>query len=120
MAKWVPDGWHCVTPRLVVHDPAKLVRFLKHTFAAGGDLAVGAPSQIRIGDSIVMVSGVGARDPMPAFLYVYVEDTDATYQRALEAGAVSIEEPRDVPYGDRRAMVKDPCGNDWQIATRKG
>ncbi len=79
-----------------------------------------APSQIRIGDSIVMVSGVGPRDAMPSFLYVYVDDTDATYKRALEAGAVTLEEPSDMPYGDRRAMVKDPCGNDWQIATYRG
>jgi uncharacterized glyoxalase superfamily protein PhnB len=57
---------------------------------------------------------------MLAFLYVYVDDVDATYQRALKAGAVSIEDPRNVPYGDRRAMVKDPFGNDWQIATYQG
>ena len=75
---------------------------------------------VRIGDSIVMVSGAGPREPMPAFLYVYVDDVDQTYQRALQAGAVALEEPRDVPYGDRRAMVKDPCGNDWQIATHLG
>jgi len=55
---------------------------------------------------------------MPAFLYLYVDDID-TYQRALEAGAVSLEEPKDVPYGDRRGMVQDPCGNIWQIATHK-
>jgi uncharacterized glyoxalase superfamily protein PhnB len=54
---------------------------------------------------------------MPAFLYVYVDDIDATYKRALEAGAVSLEEPWDTPYGDRRGMVQDPCGNVWQIAT---
>jgi PhnB protein len=120
MAKSIPEGWHSVTPRLVVHDPARLVQFLKDAFGASGDLATAAPSQMRIGDSIIMVSGVGARDPMPAFLYLYVDDIDATYQRALKAGAVSLEEPRDVPYGDRRAMVKDPCGNDWQIATHKG
>jgi uncharacterized glyoxalase superfamily protein PhnB len=66
-----------------------------------------------------MVSAVGARDANPSFLYVYVDDVDATYRRALQAGAASIEEPQDVPYGDRRAMVKDPCGNDWQIATHK-
>lgn len=119
MAKSIPEGWHSVTPRLVVHDPAKLVQFLKHAFGASGDFAADAPSQMRIGDSIVMVSGVGPRDPMPAFLYLYVDDIDATYQRALEAGAVSLEEPKDLPYGDRRAMVKDPCGNDWQIATHK-
>ncbi len=120
MAKSVPEGWHSVTPRLVVHDPAGLVEFLRHTFGASGTFAADAPSLMRIGDSIVMVSGVGPRAPMPAFLYIYVDDIDTTYQRALQAGAVSLEEPTDVPYGDRRAMVRDPCGNDWQIATRKG
>jgi uncharacterized glyoxalase superfamily protein PhnB len=118
-AKSTPDGWHSVTPRLVVHDPALLVRFLKSTFDADGEYAANAPSQMKIGDSIVMVSAVGARDANPSFLYVYVDDVDATYRRALQAGAASIEEPQDVPYGDRRAMVKDPCGNDWQIATHK-
>jgi PhnB protein len=118
-AKSTPDGWHSVTPRLVVHNPALLVRFLKSTFDAHGEYAAHAPSQIKIGDSIVMVSAVGARDANPSFLYVYVDDVDATYLRALQAGAASIEEPQDVAYGDRRAMVKDPCGNDWQIATHK-
>lgn len=114
----IPEGWHSITPRLVVHDPASLVRFLKHAFGATGEFTTAAPSEMRIGDSIVMVSGVGPRDPMPAFLYLYVDDIDATYQRALEAGAVSLETPEDLPYGDRRAMIKDPCGNDWQIAQR--
>jgi uncharacterized glyoxalase superfamily protein PhnB len=118
-AKSTPDVWHSVTPRLVVHDPQLLVRFLKNTFDAAGDYAADAPSQIKIGDSIVMVSGAGARGATPSFLYVYVDDVDATYRRALHAGARSLEEPQDLPYGDRRAMVKDPCGNDWQIATHK-
>ena len=61
---------------------------------------------------------LGPRDVMPAFLYVYVENADLTYQRALAAGAQSLEEPRDLPYGDRRGMVKDRWGNVWQIATR--
>lgn len=120
MGKSNPEGWHSVTPRLVVHDPAKLVRFLKKAFGASGEFTADAPSVMRIGDSIIMVSSVGRRDPMPAFLYLYVDDVDATYQRALEAGAVCLEEPADMPYGDRRGMVKDPCGNDWQIATHKG
>lgn len=118
-AKTTPDGWHSVTPRLVAQDPAQLVRFIKKTFDAAGEFAADQPSQMRIGDSIVMVSGAGARDAMPAFLYVYVDDVDATYRRALRAGAVTLEEPRDLPYGDRRAMVKDPCGNNWQLATHK-
>ena len=117
MRRWIPEGWHSVTPRLVVHDVGKLVEFLKQAFGATGELRTDRPSKLRIGDSLVLVSGVGPRDPMPAFLYLYVDDTDTTYQRALEAGAVSLEEPEDMPYGDRRGMVKDPCDNIWQIAT---
>ena len=97
-----------------------MVEFLRHAFSASGDFTTETPSQLRIGDSIVMVSGVGPRGAPSAFLYLYVDDADATYQRALEAGAVSLEEPADMPYGDRRAMVKDPAGNDWQIATHRG
>jgi len=117
MAPSIPPGWHSVTPRLVVDDPATLVAFLTQAFEAQGELVTERPSVMRIGDSVVMVSGSGPRDPSPAFLYLYVDDCDATYRRALEAGATPVEEPADLPYGDRRAMVKDPCGNDWQIAT---
>jgi uncharacterized glyoxalase superfamily protein PhnB len=115
----VPDGWHSVTPRLVVADPARLVQFLARVFDATGDFRTETPSQIRIGDSLVMVSGTGPRGATTAFLYLYVEDADATYQRALQAGAVSLEEPQDMTYGDRRGMVEDPWGNIWQIATRR-
>jgi len=75
---------------------------------------------MRIGDSLVMVSGVGPRDSMHAFLYLYVDDTDTVYHRALDAGARSLEEPTDTPYCDRRAAVEDPCGNIRQIVTYKG
>ena len=115
----MPEGWHSVTPRLVVDDTGRLVEFLKQAFDATGDFRNDRPSIIRIGDSLVMVSGVGPRERMPAFLYLYVDDVDATYKRALEVGAASLEEPRDVPYGDRRGMIEDPCGNVWQIATYK-
>jgi uncharacterized glyoxalase superfamily protein PhnB len=120
MAKFQPDGWHTVTPRIVVRDPENLIGFLSAVFHAQGDFRNTLPSEIRIGDSIVMVSGGdGLRDPMPAFLYVYVDDSDSTYKRALLAGATSLEEPADMPYGDRRAMVRDRWGNTWQIATHK-
>ena len=109
-----------MTPRLVVQDTARLVEFLKQAFGATGDFRTDIPSIIKIGDSIVMVSGVGPRDAMPSFLYLYVDDIDETYRRALNAGAVSLEEPQNLPYGDRRGMVEDPCGNVWQIATHKG
>jgi len=88
-------------------------------FGATGEFRTDAPSQIRIGDSLLMVSEAGARPSFPGFLYVYVEDADATYLRALEAGAASLEEVRDTPYGDRRGMVQDQYGNMWQIATCK-
>lgn len=117
MTKSIPEGWHSVTPRLVVRDALMLVAFLKQAFDATGDLRIDRPSVIKIGDSLVMVSSEGPRDAMTAFLYLYVDDIDTTYGRALEAGAVSLEEPWDTPYGDRRGMVQDPCGNIWQIAT---
>ena len=120
MAKFQPDGWHTVTPRIIVKDPENLVNFLRTVFHARGELRSARPSEIRIGDSLVMVSdGAGLRDPMPAFLYVYVDDCDLTYQRALQADATSLEEPADMPYGDRRAMVRDRWANTWQIATHK-
>jgi PhnB protein len=116
MSKYKPDGWHSVTPRLFADDVTGLVEFLKQAFNAEGDARI-EPCQISIGDSLVMVSGTGVRDVMPAFLYLYIEDVDDTYQRAIAAGAESLEAPQDMPYGDRRAMIKDPGGNTWQIAT---
>ena len=115
----VPEGWHTVTPRVVVHDAKQLVEFLKQVFGATGEYQQAFPSEIRIGDSVVMITDAGIRSPTSAFLYVYVNDTDRTYQRALEAGARCLEEPSDMPYGDRRCMVEDKWGNIWQIATHK-
>ena len=113
----VPEGWHTVTARLVVRDAKQLVEFLKQVFGATGEYQAERPSVILIGDSMLMVSETGIRSPMPAFLYVYVSDTEATYQRAIEAGARTLEAPFDTPYGDRRCMVEDKWGNTWQIAT---
>jgi uncharacterized glyoxalase superfamily protein PhnB len=104
----------------VAHDPEQLVEFLRQVFGATGDYRSDMPSVMAIGDSIVMVSNAGVRDAMPAFLYVYVDDCDKTYGRALQYGASSLEEPTDTPYGDRRGMVKDQWGNTWQIATCMG
>ena len=117
---FAPEGWHSVTPRIVVHGARGLVEFLKQVFGATGDYRSDLPSVITIGDSVVMISDAGVRDPMPAFLYVYVDDTDARYRRAIDAGARSLEEPSDMPYGDRRCMVEDTWGNTWQIATYLG
>src|SRR5580693_1582007 len=112
-------GFHSVTPRIFVADEAGQVEFFRRTFDATGDVQAFGPTELLIGDSIVMVSGASSeREAFSAFLYVYVDDADATYDRAIEAGAVSLEAPLDTPYGDRRAMVRDPYGNVLQIAHR--
>ena len=114
-----PPGYHSVTPRMVVADVAGAVEFLRTVFGATGELPMGRPAEIRVGDSLVMVSQAGERERFPAFLYVYVDDADLTYDRAVTAGAVTLEEPLDTPYGDRRAMVSDRWGNIFQIAHRR-
>lgn len=107
-------------PRIVVDEPGRLVAFVKEVFDALGTFTEGRPSELWIGGSLLLVSASGERETIPAFLYVYVPDTDGAFERALARGAIGIEEPRDVPYGDRRAMVRDPWGNTWQIATHGG
>ena len=117
MANFQPTGWPTVTPRIVVADPDALVRFLKQVFDAKGEVRSDSRAVIRIGDSTLMVSGGGQRELASAFLYVYVEDADQIYRRAIAANAISLEAPLDTPYGDRRAMVRDAWGNTWQTAT---
>jgi uncharacterized glyoxalase superfamily protein PhnB len=116
----VPDGWHAVTPRLVVHDAAGLVAFIRAVFDAGWREVAGGPDIVTIGDSLLMVSEAGVRPPCPAFLHVYVPDADELYRRALAHGATSIEAPLDTPYGDRRCMFTDTWGNTWQAAVHAG
>ena len=114
---FAPDGWPAVVPRLFARDAGRLVEFIKKVFAATGEYRDAAPAVISIGDSMIMVAEAEARGPQNACLYVYVGDADAAYQRALSAGACSLEAPFDTPYGDRRGMVRDEWGNVWQIAT---
>ncbi|HMC58673.1 MAG TPA: VOC family protein [Candidatus Solibacter sp.] len=122
--KAIPEGYHTVTPYLIVDGAARLIEFVKQAFDAKEMLRMSGPdgrighTEIRIGDSMLMLSD--SRDPwkpMPAMLYLYVEDVDATYQRALQAGATSVSEPKDQFYGDRSAGVQDSCGNQWWIGT---
>ena len=121
MSQSKPVGWPAVLPRIFTSDVAGLTGFLRTVFGADGELRSGAPTEIRIGDSIILVSdGGGEREPMPAFLYVYVDNVDEAYHRAIAAGAESIETPSDMPYGDRRATVRDSWANVWQIATYRG
>ncbi|MGH8280570.1 MAG: VOC family protein [Gammaproteobacteria bacterium] len=114
---FTPEGWHTLTPRIVTHNAEKLVEFLRHVFKATGDYRTDRPTVLNIGDSKLMISDATVRNASSAFLYIYVEDADKTYQRAIQAGATSLEEPSKMPYGDRRGMVQDKWGNIWQIAT---
>jgi len=115
--EFTPEGWHTLTTRIVVHKVPQFVEFLRRVFGAIGDYRPDLPTVMSIGDSMVMISEAGVRKPMTAFLYVYVEDADEIYRRAIDAGATSLEEPSVMPYGDRRGMVEDAWGNIWQIAT---
>jgi len=112
-----PEGWHTITPRIVVQDAKLFVEFLRNVFSATGEYLETRPSVIRIGDSLLMISDEGIRSTTNAFLYVYVEDADSIYRRAVDAGVRTLEEPVNTPYGDRRCMVEDRWGNTWQIAT---
>ncbi|MFI4933795.1 MAG: VOC family protein [Caulobacterales bacterium] len=119
MNRFQPDGWPTVTPRIFTDDVEGLVAFLRSVFHGSCDFNPGRPAEVKIGDSMVMVShGDGVRAAQTAFLYVYVEDAEDAYRKALDAGAVSIEAPTTMPYGDRRATIQDGWGNTWQIATR--
>jgi PhnB protein len=122
--KPIPEGHHTVTPYLVVRDVAQLIDFMKQAFAAEEILRMAQPdgvimhAEVRIGDSQVMLGEArGDNEPMPAMLHLYVEDADAVYRRALQAGATSLREPVDEFYGDRIGGVKDRFGNQWWIAT---
>jgi uncharacterized glyoxalase superfamily protein PhnB len=124
--KNIPDGYHSVTPYLVVPGARKLLDFMKQAFdAEQRELMATDDGTIRhaealIGDSIIMLGEASDQWPaMPTMIYLYVNDVDATYRRALAAGATNVSEPKDQFYGDRNGTVKDPSGNLWCIATHK-
>jgi PhnB protein len=123
MVKPIPEGFHTVTPYLVLPEADGFIEFCKQAFGAVETFrttgsAGGLHCEIRIGDSMVMVGGSQASvRKFPSSIYLYVEDVDAMYERAIKAGATSMSPPTDQPYGDRNAGVKDPFGNEWYIAT---
>ena len=122
--KPIHDGYHTVTPYLVVAEVAQLIDFLKQAFGAAEIQRTTRPdgsighAEVRMGDSRVMMGEAGGEfPPIPAMLHLYVEDADALYRRALQAGATPLREPEDQFYGERMAGVKDKFGNQWWIAT---
>jgi PhnB protein len=118
----VKNAYRTVTPYLVVPDADAELRFLKGAFEGTEVECHRNPdntvmhAEIAIGDSLVMVGQAGAQwAPHPAALYLWVDDVDATYARALAAGATSESEPKDKPYGHRNAGVLDHNGITWWI-----
>ena len=126
----IREGFRTVTPYLTVADIHDEIEFVTRTFGATGTIyglgsAGGFHSEYKIGDSMIMIGGGGKGSswkgsPAPAALHLYVEDVDAVYQRALEAGGTSLYAPMDQEYGDRDAAIRDVGGNEWYIGTHKG
>lgn len=123
--KPIPEGFHAITPYLLVQGAARLIDFISAAFQ--GELISherrpdGAVmhASMRIGDAMLMLA-----DPLPVFgsmpssLYLYVTDCDIVYQRALSSGGVSVFPMMTLPSGQRYGAVKDPCGNIWWVATQ--
>jgi len=132
--KPIPEGYHTLTPFLTVRDAARAIEFYKQAFGATERGVAKGPdgkvmhAEIKIGDSIIMMS-----DEFPEFgslspesvgntsmgLHIYVEDVDASFDRAVKAGA-KVEMPvMDQFWGDRYGRLKDPFGHKWSLATHK-
>jgi uncharacterized glyoxalase superfamily protein PhnB len=119
-----PEGYHTVTPLLSVRDAAKLIEFLKKAFDAvevyhfnSSDGKI-MHAEMKIGDSVVMLGEARKESPpTPVSLYLYVDDVDATCQKAVDAGGKTVLAPEDMFWGDRVATVRDFAGNSWWIAT---
>jgi PhnB protein len=140
--KTVPDGWHSVTPFLCVKDAARAIAFYSKAFGATELERMEEPggkvnhALLKIGDSIVRLSDDSSkhasewvakgwsRSPQslggtPVHFYVYVEDSDAVFKRAIAAGAKAMEPVSDKEWGDRLGALTDPFGHIWMIATHK-
>jgi PhnB protein len=122
-----PAGYTSVAPYLIVDGAARTIDFLSRVFGAEELRRFPAPdgtvmhAEVRIGDTVVMITdGAQGWPPVPSHVHVYVEDVDATYRRALDAGAASAQEPVQKEDEDRRGGVKDAGGTTWWIATRVG
>lgn len=132
--KPIPDGYHSVTPYLIMRNAARAIDFYKRALGAVELFRFDAPgdkighAEIRIGDSVIMLADehpdMGYRGPQSiggsaVSLMVYVDDADAQFKRAVEAGAKVRQEMKDQFYGDRSGTIEDPFGHVWTIATHK-
>jgi PhnB protein len=132
MPQPIPEGYHSVTPYLVVDDAARAIEFYKKAFSAEEKfrLPMGenriAHAEIKIGDSIVMLAdefpdmghlGPKARGGTTVSLMVYVPDVDSAFKTAISAGATETQPVQDQFWGDRLGTLTDPFGHKWSLAT---
>ena len=122
--KPIPEGFTTVTPYLQVPDIVAMLEFLQKAFDAKVTESTPGPdgkprhAEVQIGNAKVMLGQSSEQwPPRPCSLYLYVEDTEAWYARAMAAGSTSIMPPADQFYGDRNAGIEDPQGNQWWIGT---
>jgi PhnB protein len=122
-----PDGYNSVSPYLIVDGAGRTIDFLTRVFGAVELRRFADPdgkvmhAEVRIDDTVVMLAdGAEGWPPVPAYVHVYVKDVDATYKRALDAGASSVQEPVKKEDEDKRGGVKDPGGTTWWVSTRVG
>lgn len=120
-----PDGYSTISPYLIVKGAGGTIEFLKQVFDALELRRFPSPegkimhAEVCIDDTVIMLAdGTDGWSPTPSHVHVYVEDVDTIYRRALDAGAVSVQEPSKKDDEDRRAGVKDAGGTTWWIATR--
>lgn len=131
-AKPVPEGYHAVTPYLIVDGAAKALDFYKQVFGAKERMRMPSPggkvghAEINIGDSVIMLADehpeMGARGPKtfggsPTSIVLYVENVDATVKAAVGAGAKILRPIEDKFYGDRSGTIEDPFGHNWHVST---
>lgn len=134
MTKPIPDGFHTVTPSMVVSNAAEAISFYKKAFNAKEIYTFPTPdgkilhAMIQIGDSFVMMSdefpNMGMKSPTTiggtaVTLHLYVEDSDKVFKQAVDAGAIITMPIMDAFWGDRFGTVMDPYGHSWAISTHK-
>jgi PhnB protein len=123
---YMRPGFTSITPYIIVNGAAEFIEFLKNAFAGTERLRMPMPdgklihAEVAIGDSMIETGDANKQiPPAPAEIHLYVNDADATFARALEAGATSLFPVADQPWGDRWGALKDQFGNYWHIATPK-
>ena len=119
-----PEGYQSVIPYIVVKNVSGLLEFIESVFDGKVEEKMEGPNgsvmhaQARIGDSVIMMGEPREEDQkMPAMMYLYVDDVNKTYNKAIKAGATSLMEPENKFYGDRSGGVQDAQGNKWWLAT---